>query len=400
MSVRPRASSSGDFVKIYQLFFRLVLARIDAERAHALAVATLRWLCRVPGVARAVRSLLQPQDPALQVEALGLVFPSPLGVAAGMDKDVLWYEELGALGFGFVEVGTITVSAQEGRRTPRVFRLMQDRALLNGMGFPNCGARVAAQRLSGRTGETVVGVNVGKSADVSIDDAGDDYRKCIREVAAFADFVVLNVSSPNTPDLRDMQAVERLPALIDAVRQETERIRPGLPLLIKIAPDLPDEELDAIADLAVDRRLDGIVAVNTTIARDGLVDPHIGEDGGISGAPLKRRAVEVLERLHARVADELVLVSVGGIETPDDVWQRVLAGATLVQSHTGFVYGGPLWPRHINRELTARVRACGARSIQEMTGAATRQVAQARSAGRLATTTAREASVLAGRRAG
>jgi dihydroorotate dehydrogenase len=338
---------------LYRLFFDHVLRRVDAERAHRLGLRALPLLARPR--ARA--------DKALEVRALGLTFPSPLGVAAGLDKEAGAFEALGALGFGFVEVGTVTALAQPGNPRPRVFRLPADRALLNSMGFPNPGAQAAAAKLRRRSGGVVVGANIGKSKAAPLEQAAADYRASARAVAPHSDFVVLNVSSPNTPGLRDMQNVERLRELIAAVREETAK-----PLLVKIAPDLADEDVDAIADLALELELAGLVATNTTLSREGLRAPE-PRPGGISGAPLKARSLAVLERLRARVGDRLVLISVGGIDSADDVWERIAAGATLVQAYTGFVYGGPLWPRRVNRSLLRRLRAAGASSIQDLIGA-------------------------------
>jgi dihydroorotate dehydrogenase len=357
---------------LYRLLFRLVLQNIRPEAAHAGATRVMRIVETVPALSWLLRKLIGPPDPALQVRTLGLTFPSPLGVAAGMDKDATWFEGLGDLGFGFVEVGTITARPQQGNPRPRVWRLSEDQALLNSMGFPNPGADATAARLRDRRGRTIIGANLGKSMTVSIEDAGRDYAESVGKVAPLSDYVVLNVSSPNTPGLRTMQGVERLGGLIANVRQELARIGCQVPLLIKIAPDLSDEELDAIADLALALELDGIVAVNTTVERTGLASGDaaiLARAGGISGPPLRARAIYVLERLRARVGDALVLVSVGGITTPDDAWQRVLAGATLVQAYTGLVYGGPSWPRHINRGLSKRVREAGFKSLHDAIGA-------------------------------
>lgn len=349
---------------IYRLLFRLLLSRIDPERTHSLAERMLGPLGRRPGVRALIARVAPAPDPVLRVRALGRELPSPLGVAAGVDKDAGWFEGLGALGFGFVEIGTITALPQGGNPRPRVHRLTRDRALLNSMGFPNPGAEAAAARLAARApGGVVVGANVGRTKVA--EDAEADYRASVRALAPLADYLVLNVSSPNTPGLRAMQAVEPLGALVDAVRAELAGA--AIPLFVKVAPDLTDEELDAVADLALAKGLDGIVAVNTTIERAGLHDPP-DAPGGISGAPLKERAAAVLGRLRARTGDRLLLISVGGIETAEDAWQRILAGATLVQAYTGFVYGGPLWPRRVNRELARRARAAGAASIQELVG--------------------------------
>lgn len=357
---------------IYRLLFRLVFARVREENAHKLASVSLRAVTALPGVGIALRWLLSPRDPVLCVHALGLDFPSPVGLAAGVDSNASWFEALGVLGFGFVEVGTVTATPQEGNETPRVFRLVRDRAILNRRGFPNDGASAVGKRLRGRSESPIIGVNVGKTRDTPLDSAGDDYRKSLRELAPFADYVVLNVSSPNTPGLREMQSVDRLRRLIMDARDELSSIGEDVPLLIKIAPDLSDDEVGAIADLAVSLKLDGIIAVNTTIDRSNLTTAtlpgDLPDDGGISGAPLKHRALEVLRDLRAHVGDKVTLISVGGIETPDDAWERILAGATLVQAHTGFVYGGPLWPHHMNRALSHRLRATGTSSIQDLVG--------------------------------
>jgi dihydroorotate dehydrogenase len=344
---------------LYRLLFDLALVRIDPERAHALGAALLRILGLGP-LAALMRRWTSRDADVLRVDALGLTFPSPLGVAAGLDKEATTFEGLGALGFGFVEVGTITALAQEGNPRPRVWRMVRDRALINAMGFPNAGAEAAAARLGGPR-RTVVGVNVGRSK--LAEDAVADYRASTRRLAPLADYLVLNVSSPNTPGLRDLQAVETLRSLVAAVREELAAIGgPRVPLLVKLAPDLADAEIDALADLALELRLDGIVAVNTTVDRGGLTAAEpagVAGRGGVSGAPLKARALEVLRRLRARAGDRLVLISAGGIESADDAWERLQAGATLLQAYTGFVYGGPLWPRRINRELARRMRAAG-----------------------------------------
>jgi dihydroorotate dehydrogenase len=356
---------------IYRTLFVLVLQRMPVEGAHRLAALALRVVSRIPGCAAVMRRCLVTHDPALRVDALGLRFPSPLGVAAGMDKDASWFESLGLLGFGFVEVGTVTACPQLGHPAPRVFRIAQDRALLNKMGFPNPGAREIAARLRKRSGRPIVGVNIGKSMSAPIELADTDYRTTVHEVAPTCDYLVVNVSSPNTPGLREMQTPDLLRPLILSVQQELQALSVEVPLLIKISPDLTNEGVDAVADLALELALDGIVAVNTTADRSVL--PHASviaevDGGGVSGAPLRARAVEVLERLYERVGDRLVLISVGGISTPDDAWERIVAGATLIQAYTGFIYGGPGWPAHMNRALAQRVRDAGAASIRELIG--------------------------------
>jgi dihydroorotate dehydrogenase len=358
---------------IYRLFFKLFLARIDPEVAHSLAFRSLQAAIAIPFVRALLGRSLAAPDASLQVRALGLTFSSPLGVAAGLDKDATWFEGLGLLGFGCVEVGTVTALPQAGNTKPRIFRIPRERALLNRMGFPNPGAAAVAEHLRQRSGRVVLGVNVGKSKIAPLAGAGEDYRAAVELLAPLSDYVVINVSSPNTPGLREMQAVELLRPLLADVRCGLEAAGVEIPLLVKIGPDAGDAQVDAIAALAVELALDGIVAVNTTVERGGLAASAATvadiEGGGVSGAPLKIRALEVLERLRARVGDSLVLISVGGVEGPEDVWRRVLAGATLVQTYTGFIYGGPLWPRRVNRDLARRVRASGRTSIQELVGA-------------------------------
>jgi len=358
---------------MYRLFFRVFFRHIDPERAHAIAKRSLRVI-RATALGRdVVRRLVGPTDSCLETRALGLTFPSPVGVAAGVDKDATWFEDLGALGFGFVEVGTITASPQEGSPRPRVARLIRDRALLNNLGFPNPGAEVAAVALSRRASNTIVGVNVGKSKSVAVEAAGSDYRAAVRRLAPVANYLVLNVSSPNTPGLRELQDVDRLRALVAEVRSELATIDCSIPLLVKIDPDLEDERLTAIVALAVELRLDGIVAVNTTTDRRSLAQPGARrapfEGGGVSGAPLGARAIDVLRTVRRIAGERLVLVSVGGVENAEDVWERILAGATLVQVYTAFVYEGPAWAKRVNRGLAHKVRQAGLSSIQELVGA-------------------------------
>jgi dihydroorotate dehydrogenase len=364
-------SRSSTSAPVYRVLFRLVIERLDAEAAHRLAGSAIRAATRPGPVRRLLGRLLGPRDPGLRVRALGLGFPSPLGVAAGVDKEGTWFEGLGALGFGFVEVGTVTARPQPGNPRPRVSRRSGERALVNSMGFPNSGAAVIAERLGRKTRQTIVGVNIGKTKVVPVEDVGADYVSCARQVADCADYLVVNVSSPNTPGLRDMQSADQLAALVGAVRGALPAGGPHLPLLIKIAPDLSDREIDAIADLALELRVDGIVAVNTTIDHTVLRGGTRDEvSGGISGAPLKARATEVLARLRSRVGERLVLISVGGIETPADAFERIAAGATLVQAYTAFVYGGPLWPWRMNRGLSKLVRDGGWSSVQGAIGTA------------------------------
>lgn len=340
---------------MYPLLFRAVLSRFDPEFAHHAGMVVIRVL-GAPPFAAVTRALTKP-DPSLRVEALGLTFPSPFGIAAGFDKNAVGVRGLAALGFGHVEVGTVTAIPQEGNPKPRLFRLIADRAVINRMGFNNQGADAVARRLAKlRRGapDTVIGVNIGKSRVVDVEDATADYVASATRLAPLADYLAVNVSSPNTPGLRGLQAVETLAPLLRAVREASG----STPLLVKIAPDLPDEEIAAIARMAVEEGLAGIIAHNTTISRDGLLTDDATVEaagaGGLSGAPLKQRSLEVLRIVRRAVPDDFCIIAVGGVETPSDVQERLDAGATLVQGYTAFLYRGPFWGRELNKGLVSR----------------------------------------------
>ncbi|MGW9346670.1 quinone-dependent dihydroorotate dehydrogenase [Nocardiopsis flavescens] len=360
----------------YQILFSSVLRHLDAETIHRVSFGALRCAAAVPGAVAAAERALGPREPELTVHAFGREFPGPLGLAAGFDKNAEGPRALGALGFGFVEIGTVTAQPQPGNPRPRLARLVADRAIVNRMGFNNEGSALVAERLHHRRGEPgpVLGINIGKTKVTPEDEAEGDYAVSARRLAPYADYMVVNVSSPNTPGLRSLQSVERLRPILSAVRAAlAEAGRPELPLLVKIAPDLADEDVDAVADLALELGLDGVIATNTTISREGLAataeEVEAAGGGGLSGAPLKDRSLAVLRRLRARVGDRVTLVAVGGIDTPEDAWARIRAGATLVQGYTGLIYGGPLWPRRINRGLARLVRAAGYASVAEAVGA-------------------------------
>ncbi|WP_433246901.1 quinone-dependent dihydroorotate dehydrogenase [Streptosporangium sp. CA-135522] len=351
---------------MYRFVFTQVLSRFDPEDVHHLTVGALRLLSVTPVVKRLVHRRLAPRDPALRVQAFGVHFPGPFGLAAGFDKDAACVEAMSALGFSHVEVGTITAHAQPGNARPRLFRLASDRAIINRMGFNNAGASAAARVLRRPRGvPAIVGVNIGKTKVVPESEAVHDYVASAKELAPLADYLVVNVSSPNTPGLRDLQAVELLRPLLRAVKEVADGTPKRTPLLVKIAPDLADTDVDAVADLALELGLDGIIATNTTISREGVSST---ETGGLSGRPLKARSLEVLRRLRARVGDRLVLVSVGGVENVDDVWERLLAGATLVQGYSALIYEGPLWAHRIHRGLARRLRRHGAADLREIIG--------------------------------
>lgn len=351
---------------------RFLLFLVPPERVHTWVFAALRGVTAPGPLRRLLERRLQPGDPILRTTVFGIPFAGPLGLAAGFDKNGTGLNTWGAMGFGYVEVGTVTAEAQPGNPKPRMFRLAEDRALLNRMGFNNRGAAELADRLTGHASSVPVGVNIGKTKVTPPDRAVEDYAASARLLAPHAAFLVVNVSSPNTPGLRDLQAVESLRPILAAVRAETADT--GVPVLVKIAPDLSDGDIDEIADLAVELGLAGIVATNTTISRAGLATPGVDElgAGGISGHPVAQRSAQVLRRLHARVGDRLVLISVGGIETADDAWDRITAGASLLQGYTGFVYGGGLWAKRIHDGLAQRVRDGGFASLADAVGSANR----------------------------
>ena len=341
---------------MYRLLFTTFLSRLDPERAHHLAMAVIRAL-PVIGIGAVLRAVTKP-DPRLAVTALGLKFDSPFGVAAGFDKEGAAIRGLGQLGFGHVEVGTITAVPQPGNPTPRLFRLVADRAVINRMGFNNTGAAAARERIaaaSARKNRPVIGVNIGKSRVVEVDDAIDDYLESARQLAPLADYLVVNVSSPNTPGLRGLQEIDKLRPLLEAVRSASG----ATPVLVKIAPDLSDDEAVRIAELAVELELSGIIATNTTLSRANLkTDAAIIEAagaGGLSGAPLAARSLELLRLLRLTVPADFCVISAGGVETADDVAERLAAGATLVQGYTAFLYRGPFWAHQINKGLRARL---------------------------------------------
>jgi dihydroorotate dehydrogenase len=345
---------------MYRLLFDHVLSKFEPERAHHLAALVIRAIPTV-GAATAVKRFTAPTGD-LSVHALGLTFPTPFGIAAGFDKDGTMFAGLSALGFGHVEVGTLTAHAQPGNPKPRLFRLVDDKALINRMGFNNGGAQAASRRLGrerGRSGRAVLGVNIGKSRVVDVDRAIDDYLTSTAVLAPIADYLVVNVSSPNTPGLRGLQELDKLAPLLEAVKAAAGRT----PLLVKIAPDLADEEVVRISELVVRLGLDGIIATNTTISREGLRSkPSLIAEagaGGLSGAPVAARSLEVLRIIRGVVPADLCVISVGGVDTADDVAARLDAGATLVQGYTAFLYRGPLWARQINRGL-ARLRSSAA----------------------------------------
>jgi dihydroorotate dehydrogenase len=335
---------------LYTLILRLFFVRFKPESIHHFVVAGVRFASAI-GFLRLLRL---SEKSTKVIEAFGLRFNGPFGLAAGFDKNAIAIKALGELGFSHVEVGTVTALAQPGNPKPRLFRLLADRALINRMGFNNEGAYAVAKRLAKLREKNlkhlpVIGINIGKSKVTPVEEAAEDYRTSARLLSPYADYLAVNVSSPNTPGLRSLQSVEALEPILTAVLAEAGQ----KPVLVKIAPDLANEDILAVADLAKRLKLAGVIATNTTISRanlktDATKVAAMG-DGGLSGAPLKDRAIEVLELLKAHLGDSLAIVSVGGVESPEEAQERMKAGATLVQGYTGFIYRGPFWARRINR---------------------------------------------------
>lgn len=347
---------------------RSILFRFDAERMHGMAAGVLR---AVPaGVARRLRP---PARPELRVQCLGLDLDGPIGLAAGFDKGEVLAPGIFAPGFSHVEVGTVTPRPQPGNDRPRLFRLPEHRAIINRMGFNNagveaCAARLAALPASARLG--AIGINVGKNKATPNEEAEADYLACIDRLHPWADYLVVNISSPNTPGLRQLQEGAALERLLRACVGLLRERAPGKALLVKLAPDLEDPALDEAVDVAVAAGAAGIIATNTTISRTGVAGHRrAGEPGGLSGAPLERRATEVVRRCAARAAGRLVLVGCGGVLSAEDAYAKIRAGAALVQVYTGFIYGGPAFVRQLHAGLARLLARDGFRSVAEAVGA-------------------------------
>lgn len=345
-------------MSIYRYILKPILFRFDPEKIHHLVAGTLRIGLRVPGIRPLVRAAHRLEHPTLRRTVAGLEFPNPVGMAAGFDKDALLFGELADLGFGFVEIGTVTPRPQAGNPRPRLFRLPDDHALINRMGFNNAGAAAAALRLRKRPAGLIIGGNIGKNKDTPNEEAVRDYLLCLEVLYPVVDYFVVNVSSPNTPGLRALQ--EKGP-LLDLLRQLTARARSlagsmnPRPIFLKIAPDLSPEQLDDIVSVVLESGLAGIIATNTTLDRKSLRTPQAEVDaigaGGLSGVPLTKRSTEVIRYLARQAQGRFAIIGVGGIHSPQDAVEKLEAGADLVQLYTGFVYEGPGLVRRILRSL-------------------------------------------------
>lgn len=347
---------------------RPLLFAMDAERAHGVALDLLRLASEMPGVLDLVAGGSAPQDQRLRVETLGLRFANPLGVAAGLDKDALAVEALARLGFGHVEVGTITPRPQEGNPRPRMFRLVEDGAAINRLGFPSEGAARVAERLEalGAPRACVVSANVGKNRETPNERATDDVVVALAALRRHVDLAVVNVSSPNTPGLRALQEGRSLARMVERVVASAD----GLPVLVKLAPDLHERDLDDAIDAAIDSGARGLVLGNTTISRPATLSCReiALEAGGLSGPPLLPRTLALVRHAYRRTQGRVVLIGVGGISSGEDAWRVLRAGATLVQAYTAFIYAGPAFARRALADLSQRLDATGARSLHEIVG--------------------------------
>ena len=361
---------------------KTLLFQLDAERAHDLSMGLFSWAMRLPLVGRMVRRWGTAHREGLSTRCLGIDFPSPVGLAAGFDKNARWYDDLAALGFGFIEVGTLTAHPQPGNDKPRLFRLPRDLALINRFGFNNRGSADAARSLAENPAAVVLGVNIGKSKVTPNEQAAGDYLASLERLWPHSAYMVVNVSSPNTKDLRQLQERAQLTALLSALAERNRALaiehgRRPVPLLVKVAPDLDDAQRRDIVALALEVGLDGIVATNTTISRAGLATcadevERLGA-GGLSGAPLTQRSRSFVQKLYEESEGRLPIIGVGGIGSGEDAWEMMRAGASLVQVYTGFIYGGPGFARQLNRYISGRLAAEG-RTLASLVGEAARPI--------------------------
>ena len=337
---------------------RFILFFFNPEFIHNILFKLIKFTAMIPGVIWTWILLFKVQDTRLEREVFGLKFENPVGLAAGFDKDAKLFDELGAFGFGFVEIGTVTPLPQEGNPKPRLFRLKQDNALINRMGFNNSGIEAVTSRLRRNKTKLIIGGNIGKNKLTPNEDAVSDYEICFEKLFPYVDYFAVNVSSPNTPGLRDLQEKEPLTALLNRLQELNSAKDKRKPILLKIAPDLTNEQLDDIITIVADTKIDGVIATNTTIDRNGLkTDKNklkaIG-DGGLSGKPIKSRSTEVIKYLADTSNKAFPIIGVGGIHSPEDALEKLDAGATLVQLYTGFIYEGPALIKRINKAILQR----------------------------------------------
>ncbi len=338
---------------MYKGLVRKFLFQFDPEAIHHFSFSSIKNGLRLPGVKSLVKGSFQLEDPKLEREVFGLKFKNPVGLAAGFDKNAVLIDELEHFGFGFVEIGTVTPKAQDGNPKKRLFRLKEDQAVINRMGFNNDGVEAIKERLKGRKTSILIGGNIGKNKVTPNEDATSDYLKCFNALFEVVDYFVVNVSSPNTPNLRALQDKEPLTELLITLQKENKKKEQPKPILLKIAPDLSDDQLMDIIEIVKDSGISGVIATNTTISREGLKSANKKETGGLSGKPLKDRSTEVIRFLHEKGEAAFPIIGVGGIHSAEDALEKIEAGASLVQLYTGFIYEGPGLVKRINQKILA-----------------------------------------------
>ncbi len=335
---------------MYKSILRPILFKSDPEEIHHFTFSSVRRLFKVPGSKNIIKKLYQVNDTRLEREVFGLKFKNPVGLAAGFDKDAKLYKELSHFGFGFIEIGTVTPKPQPGNPKKRLFRLKEDQAIINRMGFNNGGVAEAVVRLQ-KNKNVLIGGNIGKNKVTPNDEAVNDYILCFNALFNVVDYFVVNVSSPNTPGLRELQDKEPLTKLLATLQDLNAQKEKRKPILLKIAPDLTEDQLLDIIDIVATTKIDGVIATNTTISRDGLTSVNKEETGGLSGKPLTKRSTEVIRFLSERSNKAFPIIGVGGIHSAQDALEKIEAGASLVQLYTGFIYEGPQLIKDINTEL-------------------------------------------------
>jgi dihydroorotate dehydrogenase len=340
---------------MYKRIIRPLLFKVDAEVIHYRVFQWLQIAAKIPGIKGLLGLMFKTNHPKLKRQLLGLNFENPVGLAAGFDKDAKLIDELSTLGFGFIEIGTLTPQPQPGNDKPRLFRLPDDQALINRMGFNNGGVDAAVARLKNRNSNVIVGGNIGKNKITPNENAVDDYAKCIEALHPYVDYFVVNVSSPNTPGLRELQEKEPLKKLLADVKALIQSKEKPKPVLLKIAPDLTITQLDDIISILIETKTDGVIATNTTISREGLATDKLVVEkigaGGLSGKPVHDKSTEVIRYLRKQLGKDYPIIGVGGIMNADDALEKMKAGADLIQLYTGFIYEGPGFVKDINRAL-------------------------------------------------
>jgi dihydroorotate dehydrogenase len=339
---------------MYKLIIRPLLFCFDPEEVHYFTFSLIRILNKIPGFSFLVKMLYDLNDPRLEREVFGIKFKNPVGLAAGFDKDAKLYQELSNFGFGFIEIGTLTPVGQEGNPKKRLFRLKEDNAIINRMGFNNGGVKEAIERLKNNK-DVLIGGNIGKNKVTPNEEAVKDYEICFEALFPYVDYFVVNVSSPNTPNLRELQDKKPLTELLQTLQDSNNSKPKQKPILLKIAPDLTDEQLLDIIDIVNETKIAGVIATNTTISREGLQSENKSEMGGLSGIPLTNRSTEVIRFLSEKSNQSFTIIGVGGIHSAEDAIEKLNAGASLVQLYTGFIYEGPALVKAINKKILEQI---------------------------------------------